>query len=72
MNSASIAGLILAGGASRRMGSPKALLRLQDETFLDRLIRLFSGVCEPVVVVVGDHAAGFDPESSAPLTPSSR
>ncbi|HEX4593602.1 MAG TPA: nucleotidyltransferase family protein [Bryobacteraceae bacterium] len=48
-----IAGLILAGGASRRMGTPKALLRLQNETFLDRLIRIFSTVASPVIVVLG-------------------
>jgi molybdenum cofactor cytidylyltransferase len=52
----SIAGIILAGGASRRMGTPKALLRFQGETFLDRLIRLFSTVASPVIVVVGHHA----------------
>lgn len=48
-----IAGLILAGGASRRMGTPKALLAYQGETFLDRMIRLFAGVCRPVIVVLG-------------------
>ncbi|HTW64222.1 MAG TPA: nucleotidyltransferase family protein [Bryobacteraceae bacterium] len=53
---AKIAGVILSGGASRRMGTPKALLRFQDETFLDRLIRLFSAMCDPVIVVVGLHA----------------
>jgi len=52
---ASIAGIILSGGASRRMGTPKALLRFQDETFLDRLIRIFSPVCDPIIVVVGQH-----------------
>jgi molybdenum cofactor cytidylyltransferase len=52
----SIAGLILAGGASRRMGSPKALLRFQDETFLDRSIRIFSEAANPVVVVLGHNA----------------
>lgn len=52
----SIAGLILAGGASRRMGSPKALLRFQDETFLDRLIRTFSEATNPVIVVLGHTA----------------
>ena len=51
-----IAGIILSGGASRRMGSPKALLLFQNETFLDRLIRVFSSVCNPIVVVVGEHA----------------
>ncbi len=53
----SIAGLILAGGASRRMGRPKALLRYQNETFLDRMIRLFALVCDPVIVVLGHNAA---------------
>lgn len=51
-----IAGIILSGGASRRMGTPKALLRFQNETFLDRLIGLFSAVCDPIIVVVGLHA----------------
>jgi molybdenum cofactor cytidylyltransferase len=37
------------------MGTPKALLLFQNETFLDRLIRVFSAVCEPVIVVVGQH-----------------
>ena len=51
-----VAGLILAGGASRRMGTPKALLRFQNETFLDRLIRLFSTVASPVIVVLGHQS----------------
>ena len=38
------------------MGTPKALLQYQNETFLDRLIRIFSRVCDPVIVVVGEHA----------------
>ena len=52
----SIAAIILSGGASRRMGTPKALLRFQNETFLDRLIRVFSAVANPIIVVVGKHA----------------
>jgi molybdenum cofactor cytidylyltransferase len=52
----SIAGIILAGGASRRMGTPKALLEFENETFLDRLIRLFAHVCDPVIVVAGHQA----------------
>ncbi len=50
------AGLILAAGASRRMGSPKALLEYEGETFLDRWIRLFASVCDPVIVVLGFDA----------------
>jgi molybdenum cofactor cytidylyltransferase len=51
------AGLILAAGASSRMGSPKALLDFRGKTFLDNLTGLFSGFCHPVIAVVG-HEAG--------------
>ena len=51
-----IAGIILSAGASSRMGTPKALLKFQGETFLDRLIRLFSAVSNPVIVVLGHHS----------------
>jgi molybdenum cofactor cytidylyltransferase len=49
----SLAGLILAAGESRRMGSPKALLDFEGETFLDRLILMLGGRCSPVIVVLG-------------------
>ncbi|MCP5113563.1 MAG: NTP transferase domain-containing protein, partial [bacterium] len=51
-----LAGLILAGGASRRMGEPKALLDIWGETFVDRLIRVLGAHCDPVVVVLGHEA----------------
>jgi len=51
-----IAGLILAGGASSRIGSPKALLEYGGETFLDRLIAALGAHCSPVIVVLGYHA----------------
>jgi molybdenum cofactor cytidylyltransferase len=38
------------------MGSPKALLEYRGETFVSRLIRIFSKVCERVIVVAGIHA----------------
>lgn len=50
------AGLILAAGESRRMGSPKALLPYREETFLDTLAGLFGRVCSPVIVVLGAGA----------------
>jgi molybdenum cofactor cytidylyltransferase len=50
-----IAGIILAAGASSRMGTPKALLGYRGETFLDRLIRVLGAVCDPVIVVLGFH-----------------
>jgi len=52
----SITALILAGGASSRMGSPKALLRYKGQTFLDRLISSSKTACDEVVAVLGRHA----------------
>jgi molybdenum cofactor cytidylyltransferase len=50
-----IAGIVLAGGRSQRMGRPKALLKAGDETFLERAVRtLRAGGCDEVVVVVND------------------
>jgi molybdenum cofactor cytidylyltransferase len=51
-----IAGIILAAGASSRMGTPKALLDYRGETFLARLIRVLGTVCDPVIVALGYHA----------------
>ena len=62
-----IAGIILAAGASSRMGRPKALLDYRGETFLGRLIRVLGTSCDPVIVVLGYHADlirqhGLDPD----------
>jgi len=38
------------------MGSPKALLEYRGETFVGRLVRVFSKFCDPVMVVAGRHA----------------
>ncbi len=51
------ASIILAAGASSRMGTPKALLDYRGETFLERLIRVLGAVTQPVIVVLGYHAA---------------
>jgi molybdenum cofactor cytidylyltransferase len=51
-----IVGIILAAGASSRMGSPKALLDYRGETFVNRLVRVLSGACERVIVVLGYQA----------------
>lgn len=45
--------ILLAGGASRRMGRPKALLEFQGETFLDRLIRIYAPRVARVLIVLG-------------------
>jgi molybdenum cofactor cytidylyltransferase len=54
--SSNTAGIILAAGASRRMGRPKALLEYRGETFVARLIRVFEKFCDPVVVALGHNA----------------
>ena len=51
-----IAGIILAAGASSRMGTPKALLDYRGETFVGRLVRVLGETCTPVIVVLGYHA----------------
>lgn len=38
------------------MGSPKPLLAYRQESFLDRLVGLFSSRCAPVIVVLGARA----------------
>ncbi|WP_030144971.1 nucleotidyltransferase family protein [Spirillospora albida] len=48
------AGLLLAAGAGRRLGGPKALLEVAGERFVDRGVRtLRDGGCAPVLVVTG-------------------
>ena len=43
------------------MGSPKALLAYRGETFIRRLVRVLSAVCDPVIVVLGYHADTLRP-----------
>ena len=52
-----LAAVILAAGASRRMGRIKALLPFRGETVLDRLIGLYGRFAAPVIVVLGHHEA---------------
>lgn len=53
-----VAGVLLAAGAGRRFGGPKALARLEGEPLVTRGARLLRAVgCEPVVVVLGAQAA---------------
>ncbi|WP_112226157.1 nucleotidyltransferase family protein [Lentzea atacamensis] len=52
-----VAGLLLAAGAGRRFGSPKALVSLHGKLFVDSAAELLRAAgCEPVVVVLGAMA----------------
>lgn len=47
----SLAGLVLAGGAGRRLGRPKATVVVRGRTLGERAVELLAARCEPVVVV---------------------
>lgn len=46
-----LGGIVLCGGRSSRMGSPKAWLDFGGESLLARVVRIVRGPCAPVVVV---------------------
>jgi CTP:molybdopterin cytidylyltransferase MocA len=51
------AAIVLAAGASRRLGEPKQLIRLAGETLVERAARICREAdCDPVVVVLGASA----------------
>ncbi|WP_344130646.1 nucleotidyltransferase family protein [Saccharopolyspora halophila] len=50
----SVAGVVLAAGAGRRFGMPKALVEVQGNLLVDRAARaLGAGGCDPVLVILG-------------------
>jgi molybdopterin-guanine dinucleotide biosynthesis protein A len=46
-----LTGVLLVGGASRRFGSPKALIELDGETLVERGRRVLAAACDEVLVV---------------------
>lgn len=61
-----VAGLVLAAGAGRRFGMPKALVRHQGRLLVERAVGVARAAgCAPVVVVLG--AAAADVRSVADL-----
>jgi molybdenum cofactor cytidylyltransferase len=55
VNKLKTAGLILAAGESRRMGGPKALIKVHGHTFVENLIQVLKQFCDPLVVVLGHN-----------------
>lgn len=61
----SIAGIILAAGASRRMGQPKQLLHVNGQSMVNRTAEIAQQAgCEPVIVVLGAHRDLIAPQLS--------
>ncbi|MFL5242355.1 MAG: molybdenum cofactor guanylyltransferase [Gemmataceae bacterium] len=58
-----VAGIVLCGGQSKRMGKPKAWLPFAGELMLPRVVRLLSEVVRPIVVVAA-------PDQEVPPLPS--
>lgn len=57
----SVTALVLAGGASVRMGAAKLLLEHEGTNLLARAVASARRVCARVVVVVGAHAEAYRP-----------
>jgi nicotine blue oxidoreductase len=52
-----VAGLVLAAGAGRRYGMPKALVRYQGQLLVERAVQVLrDGGCFPVLAVLGARA----------------
>jgi len=73
----SLAPVILAAGASRRLGEPKALADLGGQSVLERLARALEGLSRTPLVITGyhhveiqAHAARRTPEVEVILNPS--
>jgi molybdenum cofactor cytidylyltransferase len=56
-----IEGVLLAAGESRRMGYPKPLLRVGDESFLSQSARSMLAVMPRLIIVLGGHAERIRP-----------
>ncbi len=54
---ADIAGLILAGGRSRRFGTEKAVAELDDESLIERVLAVLARSCSPIAIAAPTASA---------------
>lgn len=55
--------IILAAGASRRMGTPKQLLPYRGRTLIEHIVeQAIASVCHPIIVVLGANAESIQPK----------
>ena len=60
--------MVLAAGASTRMGTPKQLLEYQGQTLIRRAVETaWASLCDPVVVVLGANAVAVGNELEVPV-----
>ena len=52
-----VAGIVLTGGASRRLGIPKATLRVAGESLAERTVRVLGAIADPVLEVGPGYVA---------------
>ncbi|HBB35242.1 MAG TPA: 4-diphosphocytidyl-2C-methyl-D-erythritol synthase [Cyanobacteria bacterium UBA8803] len=65
MNFTNIGLMILAAGASTRMGTPKQLLPYRDSTLIRHMAEAaIASVCQPIVIVLGANSEQIKPEIS--------
>ncbi len=65
MNSSTVGLIILAAGASTRMGTPKQLLDYQGRSFIRRIAEAaIASFCQPIIIVLGAYAERIQPELS--------
>lgn len=65
MNPSMVGLMILAAGASIRMGTPKQLLPYQGRSFIRHITEIaIASVCQPIAVVLGANAEQIKPEIS--------
>lgn len=65
MNSSTVGLIILAAGASTRMGTPKQLLAYRGCTLIRHMAEVaIASVCQPIAVVLGADAERIKPEIS--------
>ena len=54
-----VSAVILAAGASKRLGTPKQLLAFRGGTLLSHAVARVHGLFDPVIVVIGAYAEGM-------------
>ncbi|MBO1910734.1 molybdenum cofactor guanylyltransferase [Microvirga sp. 3-52] len=62
------AGIVLAGGLSRRFGSPKAFARYDSSYFYERAIEALESICDEVVVVTREELLERFPDDVNTIT----